>query len=93
MELKSQICLMTVYTLTKKMVTLFGSMPSNKSLLKVCIAFRTLDGDKAIPLTYQEIRCHMVWDVKMEDFCRKARFVAVGHMTETPALNTHASVV
>jgi hypothetical protein len=35
----------------------------------------------------------MVWDVKMEDFRRKARFVAGGHMTETPALNTYASVV
>jgi hypothetical protein len=35
----------------------------------------------------------MVWDVKMEDFRRKARFVAGGHMTETPASNTYASVV
>jgi hypothetical protein len=35
----------------------------------------------------------MVWDVKMEDFCRKARFVAGGHMTETPASNTYASIV
>jgi hypothetical protein len=35
----------------------------------------------------------MVWDVKMEDFHRKARLVAGGHMTETPALNTYASVV
>jgi hypothetical protein len=64
-----------------------------QEMFKVCIAFQTLDDDKAIPLTYQEIQCHMVWDVKMEDFHRKARFVAVGHMTETPALNTHASVV
>jgi CxxC motif-containing protein (DUF1111 family) len=35
----------------------------------------------------------MVWDVKMEDFCRKARFMAGGHMTETPASNTYANVV
>jgi hypothetical protein len=35
----------------------------------------------------------MVYDVKMEDFCRKAQFVAGGHMTETPATNTYASVV
>jgi hypothetical protein len=60
---------------------------------KVHIAFQTLDDDEAIPPTYQEIRCHMVWDVKMEDFCRKVRFVAGGHMTETPASNTYASVV
>jgi hypothetical protein len=35
----------------------------------------------------------MIWDVKMEDFCRKARFVAGSHMTETPASNTYASVL
>jgi hypothetical protein len=29
----------------------------------------------------------------MEDFCHKAQFVAGGHMTETPATNTYASVV
>jgi hypothetical protein len=34
----------------------------------------------------------MVWDVKMEDFLRKARFMAGIHMTETPASNTYASV-
>jgi hypothetical protein len=35
----------------------------------------------------------MVYNVKMEDFRRKARFAAGGHMTETPASNTYASVV
>ena len=35
----------------------------------------------------------MVFDVKMEDFRRKARYVAGGHMTETPATLTYASVV
>ncbi len=64
-----------------------------QEMSKVCIAFQTLDDDEAIPPTYQEIQCHMVWDVKMGDFCRKARFVAGGHMTETPASNTYASVV
>jgi hypothetical protein len=41
---------------------------------------------------YQEIRCHLVFDVKM-DFTRKARFVAGGHLTKTPASITDASVV
>jgi hypothetical protein len=41
---------------------------------------------------YQEISCHMVFDVKM-DLTRKARFVAGGHMTETPASLTYSSVV
>jgi hypothetical protein len=41
---------------------------------------------------YQEITCHMVFDVKM-DLTHKARFVAGGHMTETPASLTYSSVV
>ena len=35
----------------------------------------------------------MVFDVKMEDFRRKARLVAGGHMTEAPPNITYASVV
>jgi hypothetical protein len=41
---------------------------------------------------YQEIECHMVFDVKM-DLTRKARFVAGGHTTETPTSLTYSSVV
>jgi hypothetical protein len=41
---------------------------------------------------YQEILCHMIFDVKM-DFTRKARYVAGGHMTEPPAEATYSSVV
>jgi hypothetical protein len=41
---------------------------------------------------YTEIRCHMIFDVKM-DFTRKARFVAGGHMTDTPSSITYSSVV
>ncbi len=35
----------------------------------------------------------MVFDVKMEDFCRKAQLVAGGHMTEAPPTITYASIV
>jgi hypothetical protein len=35
----------------------------------------------------------MIFDVKMEDFCRKARFVAVEHTTDTPHAMTYAIVV
>ena len=41
---------------------------------------------------FQEIKCHMIFDVKI-DFTRKARFVAGGHMTEAPASLTYSSVV
>jgi hypothetical protein len=50
--------------------------------------------ESKIPIGYQKIRCHMIFDVKMgENFRRKARFVAGGHTTETPASITYASVV
>ena len=35
----------------------------------------------------------MIFTVKMEDFRRKARYVAGGHMTDAPAVMTYASVV
>jgi hypothetical protein len=46
-----------------------------KQMNNVHVAFRVINGEEAIPPTYQEIRCHMIFDVKMEDFRRKARFV------------------
>jgi hypothetical protein len=47
------------------------------------IAFKILNGEESDPPTYQEIRCHMIFDVKMEDFRRNARFVGGGHTTDT----------
>ena len=45
-------------------------------------------------LSYQWINCHMIFDVKLgENFRRKARLVAGGHMTDTPASMTYSSVV
>ena len=35
----------------------------------------------------------MIFDVKMDDFRRKARYVARGRMTEAPATLTYASIV
>jgi hypothetical protein len=59
----------------------------------VRIAFKILNGEESVPSTYQEIRCHMVFDVKMEDFRRKARFFAGGHTTDTPHTMTYAIVI
>ena len=62
---------------------------------KVRVAFQVLEGDLEPPPTFQQIRCHLVYDVKMEDFQRKARLAAGGHMTteSPPAYVTYASVV
>jgi hypothetical protein len=56
------------------------------------LAFQFLEEDEAIPIGYKWIKCHMIFDVKM-DFTRKARFVAGGHMTDPPASITYSSVV
>ena len=42
---------------------------------------------------YKFIRCHMIFDVRMEDLCCKSRLVAGGYMTDTPAAIMYASVV
>jgi hypothetical protein len=62
-------------------------------MAEVWIAFQTQNDDESIPPTCQQIWCHMVFDVKMEDFHQKAWVVAGGQVTETPATNTYASVV
>jgi hypothetical protein len=59
----------------------------------VRIAFKILNGEESVPPTYQNIRCHMIFDVKMENFRRNASFVAGGHTTDTPHAMTYGSVV
>ncbi len=54
--------------------------------------FYLMDGHSA-PIGYQKIPCHMIFDVKMEDFRQKARLVAGDHRTKAPATITYASVV
>jgi Reverse transcriptase (RNA-dependent DNA polymerase) len=63
-----------------------------KEMTNTQSAFRILNENEKVPVGYQFIKCHMIFDVKM-DFTRKARFVAGGHMTETPASLTYSSVV
>ena len=59
----------------------------------VWVAFNILPrGQDQLP-AHQFMKCHMIFDIKMENFKRKARLVAGGHMTDTPATMTYASVV
>ena len=64
-----------------------------KEMKNVRVAFQILDENEEVPIGYKFIRCHMIFDVKMEDFRRKSRLVAGVHMTDTPASITYASVV
>lgn len=66
-----------------------------KEMKNVRIAFEEWKGEASeLPPGYQKINCHIVFDIKMgENFRRKARMVAGGHMTETPSTLTYSSVV
>jgi hypothetical protein len=64
----------------------------NKEMKNIEIAFRILEEGEQVPVGYQFIRCHFIFDVKI-DGTRKARYVAGGHMTETPSSITYSSVV
>jgi hypothetical protein len=64
-----------------------------KEMKEIRIAFNILPDGHSTPIGYQKIPCHMIFDVKMEDFRQKARLVAGGHRTKPPATITYASVV
>ena len=60
---------------------------------EVRIAFNILPDGSSAPIGYQKIPCHMIFDIKMEDFRQKARLVAGGHLTQAPTTITYDSVV
>ena len=75
------------------METLSGWMQFRRKWLTLELPFDVLkDGDRA-PIGHKHINCHLIYDVNMEEFRRKARLVAGGHMTETPKCMTYSSVV
>jgi hypothetical protein len=79
--------------LDKKNGNTFWADAIAKEMKDVCVAFKTLLDEQSVPIGYQKIPCHMIFDIKMEDFRCKARLVAGGHMTKAPATITYASIV
>lgn len=63
-----------------------------KELKNVQTAFKFLSDDEPIPIGYNKIPCHMIFDIMM-DFTRKAHFVASGHKIDPPNSLTYSSVV
>ena len=57
------------------------------------MAFEVLQDGESVPTGHQFVQCHMVFDVKMEDFRHKATLVAGGHMTKALATIMYASIV
>ena len=57
-------------------------------------AFEYYGGNSSELVVYEEITGHLIFDVKLsENFRRKARFVADGHLVETPAPITYSTAV
>lgn len=66
----------------------------NEEMKKIKEAFKLYKGDPSTLVGYQEITTHIIFDIKLaEGFRRKARLVADGHKTATPASMTYSSVV
>ena len=57
------------------------------------MTFEVLPDRKSVPIDNQFVQCHMIFDIKMENFRWKVRLVAAGHMTKAPATIKYASEV
>ena len=66
-----------------------------KDMKNVRVAFDKYDGKQSeIPSNYTKINCHLIFELKMgENFRRRSRMVAVGHVTDVPSRITYSSVV
>ena len=64
-----------------------------KEMKNVKFAFKILGDDESVPRNHQFVKCHMISDVKMENFRRKSILVAGGHITKAPAAVTYYSVL
>ena len=64
-----------------------------KEMTNVIFAFDILKDGYRAPIGHKHINFHLIYDLKMEDFRRKARLVAGKHVKETPKCMTYSSVV
>ena len=64
-----------------------------KEMTNIRVAFDIMKYGYRAPIGHKQINCHLIYDVKVVDFRRKARLVAGRHMTETPKFMTYSSVV
>ncbi len=54
--------------LDKKNGNTFWADTIAKEMKDVCVAFKILLNGQSAPIGYQKIPCHMIFDIKMEDF-------------------------
>ena len=63
-----------------------------KEMTNVGIAFDIRDHGEKVPVGFEKVTGHIIFDVKM-DFTRKARWVLDGHKCPKPDMSTYAGVV
>ena len=81
------------YALDKKNVKTLWPDNISKEMKDMSPAFKKLENGKIVPIGYQRVNCHIIFDVKMEDSRRKAGLVAGGHVKEPPDTLTYSSLV
>ena len=59
----------------------------------VQVAFDIQEKGDPLPVGHQFIKCHMIFDVSIEDLRHKSSMVAGRHMTDTPPTIRYVSVV
>ena len=65
----------------------------SKEMENVRVAFKVLPDGKPVPIGHQFVQCHIVFNVKMEDFRYKVGLVAGGHMTKALVTITYVIAV
>ncbi|KAL7476688.1 hypothetical protein ACHAW6_002531 [Cyclotella cf. meneghiniana] len=81
------------YMFNKATGTTFWRDGIKLEMKNVQVAFDILLNGVTPPLDHQYMKCRMIFDVKMEDFCHKAQLIDRGHMTKAPETLTYASIV
>ncbi|KAL7549949.1 hypothetical protein ACHAWF_013200 [Thalassiosira exigua] len=80
------------YFWEKAMIEEMAKAKVSYELVDGCTPEQVQSGKVPALRGYQEISCHIIFDVKM-DFMRKARFVANGSTTDTPSALTYSTDV
>ena len=101
---KFEICVLKTVDealhIDKKTGADFWMISLEKEMLNIRCAFQSKDRltvleDRNVKafVGFQEIKCHLIFDIKMDGkFICKARFVAGGHTTDPPESLTHYNV-
>ena len=70
----------------------FWQYATKKETKNVEVAFKFLDDGTKMPIGFNKITCHLIFDVKF-DHTRKSRYVGGGHLTQVSPALSYSSVV